>query len=176
MKPLHEMEPSAVLLEYYAERRRRESPPSLSGIDPDAPKEKAPPSGRWEELIGLTRGCDPATLRMMYEASSSYLLGNWTCNHEGCQQLVQHEHMVQMGADGTPLMVGGEPITIAVTTPVPSSAVAKRHGIDPRTYKRMTAAVLTQVAENIGRLKGAPTQSWQDAMGKLRSMARSVWS
>lgn len=176
MKPLHEMDPSAILLEYYAERRRREAPPSLAGIDPEAPREKAPPSGRWESLILLTKGCDPTTLLIMYEASSSYLLGNWTCSHSGCQQIVAHEHRVQMAADGTPITVNGEPLTIAVTTPVPSSAVAKRHGMDPRTYKRQTAAVLAQVAENIGRLRGAPAQSWQDAMGKLRTMARRVWS
>ncbi len=152
MKPLSEMEPDAVLREYYAERRR------------------------WESLILLTKGCDPAVLQIMYEASSSYLLGNWTCGYEGCQQLVQHEHREQLGTDGKAIMGAHGPLTIAVTTPVPSSAVAKRHGIDPRTYKRQAAAVLTQVAENLGKLKGTTQPTWQDAMGKLRMMARKVWS
>ncbi len=150
MKPLSEMEPDAVLREYYAERRRRESPPSLAGIDPDAPREKAPPTGRWESLILLTKGCDPVTLQI-----SSYLLGNWTCGYEGCQQLVQHEHREQLGTDGKAIMGANGPLTIAVTTPVPSSAVAKRRGLHHQTYKAATARVLATVAENLGRLKGA---------------------
>lgn len=154
MKLIADMAPDDVLREYFAEKRRRESPPSLSGIDPDAPREKAPPSGRYEELIGLTRGCDPRTLLMMFEASSGYMIGSWACPHDGCYQSVQHKHSDVLDKAGNPLVVGGHTVTIAVTTPVPSAAVAKRHGLHPQTYKAMAARVLAKVAENMGRVRG----------------------
>lgn len=161
-RPLEDMPPDEVLREVFAERRRRECPPSLAGIEPDQPKERKPASGRYESLLLLTMGCDRLMVEAMYEVSAMYQLATWQCPAPNCQQVVLHEHRPVLGDDGHPLMSQGQEITEAVTVPVHASAVAAKYGIPVDDVKRRIASVLDQVAENQGRRKGAAKDEYEE--------------
>jgi len=179
MRDLSTMPPEEILAEYFAEKRRRESPPSLAGIDPEAPKERKPSSGRYEELLLLTRGCSPVSLKIMYEASSSYRLANWRCPVHGCDQVTDHEHRPVLGTDGKPLTAGGVEITQPVCNPVPPSVWAKRYGISDKEAKRMVRDVLDQVAEHMARRKRGAREERErmhegPTIEDVRALARRV--
>jgi hypothetical protein len=176
-RSLDEMAPDEVLREYFAERRRRESPPSLAGIEPDQPKERKPSSGRYEELILLTMGADRMMLEAMFHASGMWKRATWQCKVVGCYQVVLHEHRDVLGEDGKPLLSQGEPITEPVTTSVSPSDVAEHFGIPLEDVKRRISSVLLQVAENQGRRRGA-TESWyveDPAVATWRSWSKGGW-
>lgn len=177
MRDLTQMAPDEVLRIFFSEKRRRENTPSSAGIDKDAPKEKAPASGVWEELLALTRGCDQATLDIMYEASGTvpYMRAGWSCPVEGCYQFVDHKHSDVVGTDGRPLMAGGRPITEPVCNAVPAVALAKKYGLKTADLKQRIADVMTQVAENIGKRR--PGRSWDGpTVEDTRALARRLWA
>jgi hypothetical protein len=176
MRDLTQMAPDEIIRIYCAEKRRRESPPSIQGLDPDAPREKAPQSGIWEELLALTRGCDSATLAIMYEASGAWriMATGWHCTVDGCGQWVDHKHSDVVGTDGNPLMSGGRPITEPVCNAVPATALAKKYGMREATLKKRIAGVMEQVAENIGRRRGPRSRYEGVTVEDTRALARVV--
>ena len=175
--PATEMQPDEVLRELFAERRRREAPPSLAGIDPEAPKERKPSSGRYEDLLLLTMGADKPMLEAMYAVSGLWTYATWQCPEEGCTQVVLHEHRDVLGEDGNPLTVNGKAITEPVTTAVHPSAVAARYGIPLEDVKRRIAGVLTTVSENQGRRRGATETRYSEdpAVATWRAWTRGGW-
>lgn len=175
MKPVSGMTPDEILREVFAERRRREGLPSSAGINPDSPKGRRVPSGRHEDLILLTMGCDKAMIEAMYAASSLYQLGGDRCHVGGCNQAVLHEHRNVLGDDGKPLLSQGEPITEPVAVAVHPSAVALQHGIPLEDVKRRIGAVLNQVAENQGRRRGAAREDGNDYEEDVAIEAWRLW-
>lgn len=163
-RALEDMQPDEVLREYFAERRRRESPPSLAGIEPDQPRERKPDSGRYESLILLTRGCDRIMLECMYAASALYQLAGWQCPESGCEQVVLHEHRPALGEDGRPI---GD-LTTVVTVAVHPSAVSTSFGIPLVDVKRRIAGVLSVVSENAAQRRGVeredPATAWRSCL------------
>jgi hypothetical protein len=176
MRDLTQMAPDEVLRIFFSEKRRRENPPSLSGLDPDSPREKAPQSGIWEELLALTRGCDPGTLAIMYEASGSWRIMStgWHCTVEGCGQWIDHKHSDVVGTDGKPLMSGGRPITEPVCNAVPAVALAKKYGLKTAVLKSRIAGVMEQVAENIGRRREPRSGYVGISVEDVRALAKAV--
>lgn len=67
--------PEDVVRLYLLERRKRENPPSIQGIDPDAPRGTAGPSGNWEALLGLMRGVSPMAVAALDLLVLGYVRG-----------------------------------------------------------------------------------------------------
>jgi len=138
--------PEQALREFFAERHRRENPPSLAGIDPDTPRSTAPSDGRWEQLCWLTRGCPEGGLEVLYDGFARWGAPVWKAAQPGNRAL------------------GGD----WLSSPVRRGELAARWGITTGMLARLRGAVLAAIAENLGR---AREKRRGEASHELRALA-----